>query len=81
MSALAANRRAHAAFSTRAHAAAAPAPQVPSAAATSESNILSTISSQTDQRSAALTQRKRARNASKCLFVASFEMRACGAPS
>ncbi len=48
MSAVAANRRAHAAFSTRAHAAAAPAPEVPSAAATSESNILSTISSQPD---------------------------------
>jgi NADP-dependent 3-hydroxy acid dehydrogenase YdfG len=29
----------------------------------------------------ALTQRKRARKASKWLFVASFEMRACGAPS
>src|SRR6476646_7903728 len=47
MSAVAANRRAHAAFSTRAHAPTPPTPDAPAATANSDSNILSTIFSQT----------------------------------
>jgi hypothetical protein len=73
--------RQHAAFSTRAHAPTAPAPQVPSVAATNDSNIFSTIFCQNRHRASALTHRKSAQNASKYHFVASLEMRACGAPS